>query len=156
MFCIALYHMLSSSQVDSRHVAPRQWRHLQVSTLVILNCTRRITTRVLLTLPLFCVYMCVCMYVFMYVCENRPSQQDTFFCPQRPYCTQGSLREQIMYPATPADRYMHVRATYQNLRQLYFQMLRMLCTSVSGADAGATTAAIAFHRTDVRCCNTYC
>ncbi|KAG5187995.1 ATP-binding cassette superfamily [Tribonema minus] len=34
----------------------------------------------------------------------RPSPQDTFFAPQRPYCAAGSLREQLMYPTPPADR----------------------------------------------------
>ena len=30
----------------------------------------------------------------------RPLNTDTFFLPQRPYCTLGSLRQQLVYPRT--------------------------------------------------------
>ena len=29
---------------------------------------------------------------------TRPCFKDLFFLPQRPYCTLGSLREQLVYP----------------------------------------------------------
>jgi len=31
----------------------------------------------------------------------RPPVESTFFLPQRPYCTLGTLRQQLMYPSTP-------------------------------------------------------
>jgi len=31
----------------------------------------------------------------------RPSAEQTFFLPQRPYCALGTLREQLLYPADP-------------------------------------------------------
>lgn len=34
----------------------------------------------------------------------RPFPSETFFLPQRPYSSQGSLREQVMYPTPPQDR----------------------------------------------------
>jgi len=33
---------------------------------------------------------------------TRPPPGETFFLPQRPYCTLGTLREQLLYPAVPA------------------------------------------------------
>eukprot|EP00277_Geminigera_cryophila_P006233 CAMPEP_0179421420 /NCGR_PEP_ID=MMETSP0799-20121207/9767_1 /TAXON_ID=46947 /ORGANISM="Geminigera cryophila, Strain CCMP2564" /LENGTH=743 /DNA_ID=CAMNT_0021195247 /DNA_START=131 /DNA_END=2362 /DNA_ORIENTATION=- len=34
---------------------------------------------------------------------KRPSPSETFFLPQRPYCTLGTLREQLLYPIRPDD-----------------------------------------------------
>ena len=32
---------------------------------------------------------------------TRPPPGETFFLPQRPYCTLGTLREQLLYPQRP-------------------------------------------------------
>ncbi len=38
----------------------------------------------------------------------RPPSGETFFLPQRPYCTLGTLREQLLYPQRPGSDLSHV------------------------------------------------
>ncbi len=37
----------------------------------------------------------------------RPPAGETFFLPQRPYCTLGTLREQLLYPQRPGSDVGH-------------------------------------------------
>merc|ERR1712127_600902 len=34
---------------------------------------------------------------------ERPSEQDVYFLPQRPYCALGSLKDQLLYPSLSND-----------------------------------------------------
>ncbi len=60
------------------------------------------------------VYTCtdtVYMYYSLWTAGSgriiRPPAGETFFLPQRPYCTLGTLREQLLYPQRPGSDLGH-------------------------------------------------
>ncbi|EEC45062.1 predicted protein [Phaeodactylum tricornutum CCAP 1055/1] len=46
---------------------------------------------------------------------SRPVDEEVYFLPQRPYCTIGSLRDQLLYPAINAQEYDGAEANGQKI-----------------------------------------
>ena len=67
---------------------------------------------------------------------TRPPDDDTMFLPQRPYCTLGSLRQQLIYPQADAD-WEAARGTDAALLDALHQvqLTRLAADGVEGLDA---------------------
>eukprot|EP00802_Teleaulax_amphioxeia_P007772 Tamp_07780.p1 GENE.Tamp_07780~~Tamp_07780.p1 ORF type:complete len:775 (-),score=172.86 Tamp_07780:113-2437(-) len=68
---------------------------------------------------------------------RRPPPGDTFFLPQRPYCTLGTLREQLLYPMRPGDTDVQVPSDAELLETLDKVRLPNLAARLQEADGGS-------------------
>ena len=66
---------------------------------------------------------------------ERPSTHETMFLPQRPYCTLGSLRQQLVYPRTVDEWASSLRTDETLLRALRtVQLTRLADRGASGLE----------------------
>jgi ABC-type uncharacterized transport system fused permease/ATPase subunit len=66
----------------------------------------------------------------------RPPPGETFFLPQRPYCTLGTLREQLLYPLNSADLSQTLPSDEKLLKILDDVRLSSLAPRLAAADGG--------------------
>jgi len=67
---------------------------------------------------------------------TRPPPGETFFLPQRPYCTLGSLREQLLYPQRPGSADKTLPSDEELLQILHKVKLPDLAPRLSAKDGG--------------------
>jgi len=68
---------------------------------------------------------------------QRPPPGDTFFLPQRPYCTLGTLREQLLYPMRPGETDVQVPSDEELLETLEKVKLPNLAARLQETDGGS-------------------
>lgn len=69
---------------------------------------------------------------------RRPPAGETFFLPQRPYCTLGSLREQLIYPMREGDAESEALPSDDHLLQVLQEVnLPSLAARLAEVDGGS-------------------
>uniref|UniRef100_A0A7S1EFL4 ABC transporter domain-containing protein n=2 Tax=Hemiselmis andersenii TaxID=464988 RepID=A0A7S1EFL4_HEMAN len=69
-------------------------------------------------------------------CVTRPPPGETFFLPQRPYCTLGTLREQLLYPRLPGGRGDVLQVTDTELLDVLQKVRLPKLAQMVGEDGG--------------------
>jgi ABC-type uncharacterized transport system fused permease/ATPase subunit len=64
----------------------------------------------------------------------RPADEDVYFFPQQPYCSTGSLRDQLLYPALTKSLLEPVDEAFDLTDDQYSSSIRMVQSSVDDED----------------------